>query len=494
MVKRKFISILTAVIVLATTVISGTVTSFAGSSSVYCKQDARGYCTLASAVMMMRQKALDEGNPGWKNITQSSTKSVAWLEGQGLRHSFTYKGISVGYGEFKSGAELKETLKTLLSKHPEGFEIYDRNLPHAVFLTRYEAYTDTFYCGDPVYGYEQPLAESWLRTGFKSITDEEELQEAIVNGLEAYWFVSAYTPKVIEAVVADTKDDEEDGDDISADNSTSAGNNTSAGNSSSQDDAVNCPANGVVDDNRGNTSSGNTQVNVPSTTPVSVDDTSTGSYYYGANIGGMSDPSESLSNEMSDIFNRVNNFNDVYFPDVDRNEWYYRYIEEAYELGLMSGQDSGEFDIDGEVTIAQCVTMAARIHSIYTDDRHSFNMSGSQEWYDPYVDYAYDEGIIEKKYTKSRVMNESATRAEFAEIIGAALPSGALIQVNSVDDGAILDVESSTSAGKMIYTLYRAGIMTGYSDGTFDPNNTITRSQVAAIIVRMADPSKRVRM
>ena len=49
------------------------------------------------------------------------------------------------------------------------------------------------------------------------------------------------------------------------------------------------------------------------------------------------------------------------------------------------------------------------------------------------------------------------------------------------------------AAGSEVYTLYRAGIIAGSDEyGTFNPDSRIRRSEVAAILVRILDASKRV--
>jgi len=71
------------------------------------------------------------------------------------------------------------------------------------------------------------------------------------------------------------------------------------------------------------------------------------------------------------------------------------------------------------------------------------------------------------------------------------LPIKALEAINNIADGALYDVSHDYRANS-IYTLYRAGILTGNDKyGTFNPNSTILRSEVAAIVTRMANKSLR---
>ena len=49
---------------------------------------------------------------------------------------------------------------------------------------------------------------------------------------------------------------------------------------------------------------------------------------------------------------------------------------------------------------------------------------------------------------------------------------------------AYSDVEEGTTVGEAVGILSNLGIFTGFEDGTFKPNDTVTRAQMAAIICR----------
>ena len=97
---RRGIAIALTAVLALTAVFAQSLAVSAADENVYCKQMGKGYCTLASATMMLRSKGKLENMSGWTSITQSTLKSTAWLNGAGLRHSFTYKGMSVSYGDF----------------------------------------------------------------------------------------------------------------------------------------------------------------------------------------------------------------------------------------------------------------------------------------------------------------------------------------------------------------------------------------------------------
>lgn len=105
-------------------------------------------CTLVAATMLIRRAAILTGNPNWKDITVDKVKKQAWIDGVGLKYTFTYEGITVNKAQFVNDP-VNESI-TLLQQHPEGIVLYHQNRKpraHAVLLTDY---TDgMFYCADP---------------------------------------------------------------------------------------------------------------------------------------------------------------------------------------------------------------------------------------------------------------------------------------------------------------------------------------------------------
>ena len=150
-------------------------------------------CTLASAAMMLRARMYRSNNSYWTSVTEESIKPVAWCD-DGLYHNFTYNiegnSMTVGYANC-SGISVSE-LKTLLDNHPEGVVLYERSIPHAVFVCDYQG--DTFYCFDPAnssYSGRRTLSSSYLGTRLGN-------QTIILDSADAYWYVSSYsiTPSV----------------------------------------------------------------------------------------------------------------------------------------------------------------------------------------------------------------------------------------------------------------------------------------------------------
>lgn len=181
------------------------------------------------------------------------------------------------------------------------------------------------------------------------------------------------------------------------------------------------------------------------------------------------------------------------FSDVPANQWYTNNVAETFELGLMKGNSSTTFNPYGDVTIAEAITMASRIHSVYTNGSENIRKTSSGEaWYQPYLDYAYSNGLIRVAYYNCDV-RQKANRAQFAEIFANALPDEALSAINSVPDDAIPDVKATESYAVYVYKLYRAGILGGSdANGTFHPTTYITRAEAATIVARMGVSANRI--
>lgn len=195
-------------------------------------------------------------------------------------------------------------------------------------------------------------------------------------------------------------------------------------------------------------------------------------------------PTPSSSGGFS-AFQTVNSYYSGLFDDVDATDWFDENVERAYELGLMKGVGGKAFNPRSPITAAEAIALAARLHSIYRTGSDTFVQSG-KNWYDTYVDYALANGIL---FGYRSDWSYIIGRREFVSILAKALPEDALPEITDVEFD---DLEGDPSD---IYLLARAGVIRGVPNmfGTtdFQPNHSISRAEVAAIVTRMADPSLR---
>jgi hypothetical protein len=181
------------------------------------------------------------------------------------------------------------------------------------------------------------------------------------------------------------------------------------------------------------------------------------------------------------------------FSDVPRSAWFYESVGDAYAYGLMNGRSGSQFDPDGTVTIAEVITLSARLHKLYYQGSRDF--PASEPWYESYVEYAEENYIINPGEFDGSY-NQAATRQEVAWILCKAFPDSALPAINDLH--TIPDLNGGGSIDKyywasgLIRRMYNAGILTGSDNyGSFQGYAQVKRSEVAALAVRMADPSQR---
>lgn len=182
------------------------------------------------------------------------------------------------------------------------------------------------------------------------------------------------------------------------------------------------------------------------------------------------------------------------FTDVTQDSWYYEDVDNAVRLGIINGKTETTFAPDDNLTYAEAIKLAACMYQLYKDGS-VYLVSGGNPWYETYVNYAKDHGIItDNFFEKVNDINEKATRAGYMEIFASALPNEALECINNVQDGSIPDVPMVHESAIGIYKLYRAGILTGVdANHNCKPEDNIKRCEVAAIITRMMDETKRVK-
>ena len=177
------------------------------------------------------------------------------------------------------------------------------------------------------------------------------------------------------------------------------------------------------------------------------------------------------------------------FTDVPATEWYQKEVANAYELGLINGKSETSFDPNGNMTIAEAITLASRTKNNYGTADYDFTASAGEEWFAPYVKYATDNGII--KAGEYSDYNALATRGQMAKIFAAALPASEYGAINSVT--SVPDVDKNADYAAAVLKLYNAGIVMGNDAyGTFNPNNNIIRAEAAAIINRIANKGNRL--
>ena len=171
------------------------------------------------------------------------------------------------------------------------------------------------------------------------------------------------------------------------------------------------------------------------------------------------------------------------FTDVSVDAWYYPYVQTAYSFGIINGKSETTFDPNAGLTCGEAAKIAAVIHSKkrYDGEEIDFTPTGSK-WYDVYVNYCYDNAILEDYIVFE--WDENATRAQMAYLFSRC--DTEQIFINEVPLTDIPDVYDTTPFAYEILDLYNKGIAAGSDEHmTYYPDSQVKRSEAATLISRI---------
>lgn len=185
------------------------------------------------------------------------------------------------------------------------------------------------------------------------------------------------------------------------------------------------------------------------------------------------------------------------FSDAPQSHWAYSVIDEASDDGIMNGKAAGVFAPNATLTRAEYATMLYNlapesdvmklVHGS-TADNGLYDVDGNA-WYADTVSWAVARGVF-KNNDGSFSPNRTITREEMAVATYEFLHKycdGKFV-LDSIYKGFTDDAAFSSSANRdKVYILVNNGIIAGKSDGSFDPQGSLTRAEAAAMAVRVAD-------
>lgn len=165
------------------------------------------------------------------------------------------------------------------------------------------------------------------------------------------------------------------------------------------------------------------------------------------------------------------------FPVFAQADSVKKVTERAMETHIqyISGYPDNTVRPDGNVTRAEAVTMLVRLKGYpLTEGEEIFKDVKASAWYAPFISAAYKNNILEEKKGQAFRPDEKITRAELAQLI------------------SHLDKKNNAKATfpDIAGHKYEAAInqsfgnkrIAGYPDGSFKPDNAITRAETARIL------------
>lgn len=177
------------------------------------------------------------------------------------------------------------------------------------------------------------------------------------------------------------------------------------------------------------------------------------------------------------------------YSDVKAGDWYYNAVTVMSEAGIISGNPNGTFLPENTVTYGDFITMAVKAAT----GRELPAAEAPAHWAKHYYDLAVEQKIITEQDISANALNMPIPRAYMALICSNIL--GGSVDVSgeyySLLEKSVSDVEAGTPCGYEIIRSYGAGILSGYTDGTFKPDATLQRCEAASVIWHLADEKQR---
>lgn len=180
------------------------------------------------------------------------------------------------------------------------------------------------------------------------------------------------------------------------------------------------------------------------------------------------------------------------FTDVSRSDWYYQFVDYVTSKGYFNGTSETTFAPADNMTRAMFVTVLFRFDGAKGDRSQSaFTDVAPGEWYTDAINWAAANRIVDGVGNGKFAPNDPITRAQMCTMIErylalykkawkVTLPETGSVSV-MVDENAI-----PAYALAAVKQCQRHGLVNGFEDGTFRPNELSTRAQVAAVIYRMS--------
>ncbi|MCD8374855.1 MAG: S-layer homology domain-containing protein [Oscillospiraceae bacterium] len=191
------------------------------------------------------------------------------------------------------------------------------------------------------------------------------------------------------------------------------------------------------------------------------------------------------------VFSSGHDCSSALLNDIDAEAWYHEYIDYVVDNGLMTGTSATTFEPDTATTRGMIATMLHRLESEPTASAaHSFGDVASASYYEQSIAWAEENGIVQGYGDGTFRPDDAITREQLAAILyryaqykGYDVSIGEDTNILSYNDAA----EISEYAVPALQWAVGAGLIEGTATATLAPQQSATRAQVAAILMRFIE-------
>lgn len=169
-------------------------------------------------------------------------------------------------------------------------------------------------------------------------------------------------------------------------------------------------------------------------------------------------------------------------PSDIAGHWAESVITQWQSKGLIQGYEDGTFKPGNTITRAEFVTLMNNAKGFWSEGSINFSDVKNDSWFYSAVARAVAAGYVKGYSDGSFKPNNTITRAEAAVMIA----NTAKLSANEAGAYRFTDIGSIPAwARGSVGAVVAAGYMTGYPDGSFDANASISRAEAVSSLNRM---------
>ena len=173
-----------------------------------------------------------------------------------------------------------------------------------------------------------------------------------------------------------------------------------------------------------------------------------------------------------------------YFHDIDG--WGANYIEALYNRGVINGKGDNMFVPDDFITREEFVKLVVETAGVALGgDESGYSDVISGQWYEKYIVAASENGIANGIGDGKFGVGELITRQDMSKMLYSLLAREGMISKDIAEFEFKDAAEIAQYAREAVFSLVRAGILSGDDSGRFLPQNNATRREAAKLIYMM---------
>ncbi len=172
------------------------------------------------------------------------------------------------------------------------------------------------------------------------------------------------------------------------------------------------------------------------------------------------------------------------FPAVSfsaQAAWTDPYLQKLTDWDVMRGDVDGNLDPNRSITRAEFITMINRAFGYSGSVTHPFTDVSTADWYSEDIGIAYNVGYFQGTSEKTAAPNEPLTREQAVVLLARNL----MLEASQGETLGFSDSRDfSEWSRSYVEAATKIGIINGYPDGTFHPDGSMTRGEMAAVLSR----------